>query len=248
MYVRLAFAVAAHLKSDILIVDEVLAVGDAEFQKKCLGKMGEVSKAEGRTILFVSHNMIAIKNLCSSAIHMSNGKVDQAGYTDQIINKYLLHNNKNVCFKQSFNGPDLAPGNEKVKLKRIELCPVLENQIDPITIKTAIHIEFEFWSFVSNAGMNLSMSLNTMMDECIFTAVSNIKSPSLGLLYGVCVIPPELLNDGFYYISMLVVADGAPVHCFDSILTFEVNESRETSVWHGKWPGALRPKLDFKLT
>ena len=89
MYVRLAFAVAAHLESEILIVDEVLAVGDAEFQKKCLGKMGEVSKGEGRTVLFVSHNMDAIKQLCKSAIVLQNGNVAFNGEVDKALNSYL---------------------------------------------------------------------------------------------------------------------------------------------------------------
>lgn len=90
MYVRLAFAVAAHLESEILIVDEVLAVGDAEFQKKCLGKMGDISKGEGRTVLFVSHNMASIQNLCDQSILMGNGQVINQGKTDDIINNYLI--------------------------------------------------------------------------------------------------------------------------------------------------------------
>lgn len=89
MYVRLAFAVAAHLDPEILIVDEVLAVGDAEFQKKCLGKMKDVSVNEGRTVLFVSHNMAAVHNLCSSAILMNNGKIDLVDATQSVINRYL---------------------------------------------------------------------------------------------------------------------------------------------------------------
>ena len=96
MYVRLAFAVAAHLESEILIVDEVLAVGDAEFQKKCLGKMGEVSKGEGRTVLFVSHNMGAIQSLCNNSIVLKNGFVDFYGGTSNAINNYL-----NVSFDKS---------------------------------------------------------------------------------------------------------------------------------------------------
>ncbi|TZF86193.1 ABC transporter ATP-binding protein (plasmid) [Pedobacter sp. BS3] len=89
MYVRLAFAVAAHLESEILIVDEVLAVGDAEFQKKCLGKMGDVSKGEGRTVLFVSHNMGSIRHLCSNAIYLKNGMISGYGETDKIIFQYI---------------------------------------------------------------------------------------------------------------------------------------------------------------
>ena len=93
MYVRLAFAVAAHLESEILIVDEVLAVGDAEFQKKCLGKMGEVSKGEGRTVLFVSHNMAAVKGLCNRSVILGNGLVVFEGDTNSGVD-YYLHSNK----------------------------------------------------------------------------------------------------------------------------------------------------------
>jgi lipopolysaccharide transport system ATP-binding protein len=116
MYVRLAFAVAAHLLADILIVDEVLAVGDAEFQKKCLGKMKDVSAGEGRTVLFVSHNMAAVKNLCSKSIFMEEGRLSCEGETSYVIktycNKYLSNKqtkywirdnqdtNNQVCFKE----------------------------------------------------------------------------------------------------------------------------------------------------
>jgi len=93
MYVRLAFAVAAHLESEILIIDEVLAVGDAEFQKKCIGKMGDINKGEGRTILFVSHNMASIQNLCKSAILISKGQFLNQGVTNSIINEYLISMN-----------------------------------------------------------------------------------------------------------------------------------------------------------
>jgi lipopolysaccharide transport system ATP-binding protein len=88
MYVRLAFAVAAHLESEILIVDEVLAVGDAEFQKKCLGKMGEVSKGEGRTVLFVSHNMTAVQSLCNRGIFLHNGEIFKIGLIENTITEY----------------------------------------------------------------------------------------------------------------------------------------------------------------
>ncbi len=92
MYVRLAFSVAAHMEPDILIVDEVLAVGDADFQKKCLGKMDSVTKAEGRTVLFVSHNMSAIQSLCTKAILLENGKIKAMGKTDEVIATYLKNN------------------------------------------------------------------------------------------------------------------------------------------------------------
>jgi len=94
MYVRLAFAVAAHLESEILIVDEVLAVGDAEFQKKCLGKMNDVSKGEGRTVLFVSHNMGAVTQLCNTGILLKDGMINHTGKVTETIEVYLTVNNK----------------------------------------------------------------------------------------------------------------------------------------------------------
>ncbi len=103
MYVRLAFAVAAHLESEILIVDEVLAVGDAEFQKKCLGKMGDISKGQGRTVLFVSHNMAAVQNLCSRGIVLKNGQMHYQGDVDQAVQHYLRESTENVELSQVKN-------------------------------------------------------------------------------------------------------------------------------------------------
>jgi lipopolysaccharide transport system ATP-binding protein len=104
MYVRLAFAVAAHLNSEILIVDEVLAVGDAEFQKKCLGKMGDISKGEGRTVLFVSHNMGSIEMLCNKGLFLQNGNVSYAGDVVGVIKQYNLLNKSNEKFICRPNG------------------------------------------------------------------------------------------------------------------------------------------------
>ncbi len=103
MYIRLAFAVAAHLESEILIVDEVLAVGDAEFQKKCLGKMGDVSKGEGRTVLFVSHNMAAVKSLCKKGLLLENGNLIYNSNIDDIISKYAAKTNTKCLFEYTIN-------------------------------------------------------------------------------------------------------------------------------------------------
>ena len=112
MFMRLAFAVAAHLEPEILIVDEVLAVGDAEFQKKCLGKMKDVS-GEGRTVLFVSHNMEAVKGLCQRAVFLEHGKVVKNDSTQNVIDFYL-QNNRDVRLSQKFDYSN-APGNEFAK-------------------------------------------------------------------------------------------------------------------------------------
>ncbi len=129
---------------DILIVDEVLAVGDVEFQRKCLGKMKDVS-GEGRTVLFVSHNMTAIKNLCSSSILMDNGTITKMGVTDELINNYLSHNLSNTMV-QVFDDFDIAPGNKFAKVKRFEVRVENSNNQIPITINTSIesYLNFEF--------------------------------------------------------------------------------------------------------
>ena len=117
MYVRLAFAVAAHLEPEILIVDEVLAVGDAEFQRKCLGKMSEVAQ-RGRTVLFVSHNMSVIRGLCSRAILMQEGRIDFDGQVDQAVTLYSTRNSEQSGMKWSRpeNMPLLAGGFEEIEI------------------------------------------------------------------------------------------------------------------------------------
>lgn len=116
MYVRLAFAVAAHLESEILIVDEVLAVGDAEFQKKCLGKMGDISRGEGRTVLFVSHNMTAVKSLCTKGILLENGLIASNNFIENVIDKYLTINSS-----ENESGLLVFDKDKEVYVKKIEI-------------------------------------------------------------------------------------------------------------------------------
>jgi len=247
MYVRLAFAVAAFLEPEILIVDEVLAVGDAEFQKKCLGKMKDVSSNNGRTILFVSHNMTAVKNLCGTVMYMRNGRLSEIGPTNQVINSYLSHN-VNSSLRLEYENRETAPGNQYVTVKRLEVVPHLEDETDPITIDTEVDIEFEFWNNVENGILNLSMGISTLADEHICQVISNISPLSKGLCKSVCRIPAHFLNDGIYKIAMLIVENQEKViFDFTETVTFEVNESRTPSSWHGKWPGFIRPQFDFNL-
>ena len=128
MYVRLAFAVAAHLESEVLIVDEVLAVGDADFQKKCLGKMNDVSKGEGRTVLFVSHNMAAVKSLCTRGIVLENGKLKFDGNVEDALEVYSDFN-KTLEYKVAFNEETKRSGNGKMQFQSIQIS----NQDDKLT-------------------------------------------------------------------------------------------------------------------
>jgi lipopolysaccharide transport system ATP-binding protein len=246
MYVRLAFGVAAHLEPEILIVDEVLAVGDAEFQKKALGKMKNVSEKDGRTVLFVSHNMTAIKNLCDVALYMEQGKILQAGKTEAVINNYLL---KNVYANShhEFVNEATAPGNEKVKVKRLEVCPVFEEGEDAVMISTPVNIEFDFWNYSPEKRINLSMHVYSITEECVFASVTEPEKLNGGLCKAICKIPAHFFNDGIYQVSMMVVGDGEPLYNYDNKISFEVSEKRDASAWHGKWPGLVRPNFDFKF-
>jgi len=142
MYVRLAFAVAAHLESEILIVDEVLAVGDAEFQKKCLGKMRDVSKGEGRTILFVSHNLAAVKTLCNNGIYLKNGLLNYSGVIDATIETYLKDTKGQIGVPVSLRTDKI--GNKKIQISDIVLKDGNDNLISEIFSGNSLKIEFYF--------------------------------------------------------------------------------------------------------
>ncbi|MGB8698274.1 MAG: ABC transporter ATP-binding protein, partial [Thermosynechococcaceae cyanobacterium] len=152
MYVRLAFAVAAHLEPEILLVDEVLAVGDANFQKKCLGRMREVSLKNGRTVLFVSHNMTALQSLCDQTILLESGKILRKGDTKEIITQYLKKSS-NLDRERIWEDPENTHNNDKVHLHRV--CITKDdpgNAFESITILDPIKIEFEFWNFLPNTS------------------------------------------------------------------------------------------------
>ncbi|AMR31837.1 ABC transporter [Mucilaginibacter sp. PAMC 26640] len=168
MYVRLAFAVAAHLESEILIVDEVLAVGDAEFQKKCMGKMGDISKGEGRTVLFVSHNMAAIQNLCKSAILLSNGKLNIIGDTSKVINAYLNGKTNAIAeyvFKeQNANGIGYAT--------KLSILDVKDNYVSEIFIGQSWKIQLHFKILKQVSGLVVALGMINSHDISIRTSWS----------------------------------------------------------------------------
>jgi lipopolysaccharide transport system ATP-binding protein len=244
MYVRLAFAVAAHLEPEILIVDEVLAVGDADFQKKCLGKMGDVA-SHGRTIIFVSHNMQAVQSLCKSAIYMKEGRIADIGRTDKVINNYLSREVKNCLLKEWKE--DEAPGNDAVKLLNAEVIPHLENETGSIMVSTSIDIAFKF-SIKKQQNINLSLLLYTASGNCIFNVATDSKPLQPGTHTSTLKIPGRLLNDDIYTITLLFVKDTSTIiFNIEDLLTFEVVDEVRDVNWYGKWLGAVRPDLEFSL-
>jgi lipopolysaccharide transport system ATP-binding protein len=246
MYVRLAFAVAAHLEPEILLVDEVLAVGDAAFQKKCLGKMEDVAK-EGRTVLFVSHNMVAVQSLCGRGIWLDDGKIVGEGQVNQVVSNYLQMSFSNLT-ERVWDNIATSAGNEKVRLHRARVTPLNQQPIEPITVETALQLEFEFWNDLPGAVLNFSVVLYNLERACIFNVGSPAKSFPGGLVYGSFVIPRNFLNDAVDTVRLLIVKDTsvALLDVYD-VLTFEVHDIERRGNWYGKQIGAVRPKFDWQL-
>lgn len=187
MYVRLAFAVAAHLEPDILIVDEVLAVGDADFQKKCLGKMREVSHSEGRTILFVSHSMQAISKLCDKALWLHKGRMQEIGDVSAVVDKYVS-GTQQLKLKQEWATPEEAPGNDLVRFKSVELVPELLSPEAPLDIRTPLKVRFQFWNMTDDVILNTGLHWNSHC--CTFEA----KTAATGSIGAACFVSWGLLR------------------------------------------------------
>ena len=243
MYVRLAFAVAAHLESEILIVDEVLAVGDAEFQKKCLGKMGDVSKGEGRTVLFVSHNMAAVKSLCTKGILLEKGLIKMIGNSNDVLDLY----NSNSSLTQSsisWNIDD-APGNENAKVTSIRFI----NDDNFFCIEKDIELEIEFINYLDNQVLNVSISIFDN-DEVYVLASPNLKRMPLkkGKYKSKCIIPKNLLNKGRYLFTIILVGNNFElITQLDKIVALDLDEmGTERGEYFGYWGGIVRPYLNWE--
>lgn len=166
MYVRLAFAVAAHLEPEILIVDEVLAVGDSEFQNKCLGKMEDVSKNEGRTVLFVSHNLAAIKTLCTNGILLRNGRISNIGHINGVIEAYKTVADKKNEFSFSNLVNDTAKSN--INNASIEICGIQPKIILKVLLELNVKPE--------NINCVLVIDVLNAEGTCVFQTINNLAN------------------------------------------------------------------------
>jgi lipopolysaccharide transport system ATP-binding protein len=246
MYVRLAFAVAAHLEPEILVLDEVLAVGDASFQKKCLGKMNEVAK-HGRTVLFVSHNMAAIRALCTRVLLLNRGAVLADGDASLVCGQYM----DSAAVKEasrSWDNPVTAPGNDNVRLCYVRASSLQGAAI--ITVDTGVCLELGFVNH--RAKINLACSayfLNS--DGILLFEAGNIISSNCDSVCGRyelrLEIPPHLLNSGRYYVYLLFGKDQQHVlFRTDEIISFVVEH---TATGRGanmdEAAGVVRPLLKW---
>jgi lipopolysaccharide transport system ATP-binding protein len=246
MYVRLAFGVSAHLESEILIVDEVLAVGDAEFQKKCLGKMGEVSKGEGRTVLFVSHNMSAFETLCDNGVYLKNGTINFMGNARETITRYLRQEAKqNHIIK--FESLESAIGNENVKL----LAGSVTNALNPaqiIDVSVPVNIEFTIVNLTDDPIISIGFDLQNLKGDTLFGSGSIGCYPTGQKTTVACKIPGNFLNDGGYTIYFYVhTKNMASLFEIKDLMQFEVKDIERENGYLGKINGIVRPKLDWEV-
>jgi len=247
MYMRLAFAVASHLEPEILLVDEVLAVGDAAFQKKCLGKMGEVAE-QGRTVLFVSHNLTAVKRLCRRTLRLDKGLIVDSGDTKQVVLKYIQSETQ-TRMQRHWDDPQTAPGGSNVRLRHLSITPLGQSVDQPITVQTPIRLEAAFWNYLPGVVLNFSIVIYNIEGVAIFNTGSVARGFPAGLVCGSFVIPGDFLNDDTYTVRVLIVKDTS-IALLDvsDVLMFEVRDSDRQGNWYGKWIGTVRPKFDWQVT
>jgi lipopolysaccharide transport system ATP-binding protein len=243
MYVRLAFAVAAHLEPEILIVDEVLAVGDASFQKKCIGKMGDVSRA-GRTVLFVSHNMIAIQSLCKRSIMLIEGQVLTDGPVGDVVSQYLqqTHGNEEA---HHWTDPQNAPGNDVIRVKRVQVLTDDKSADGLLNMQTPLRIETDYW--VIKGGVLTHLTYHLLNDQGIIVLTSGCESAvrEPGTYKAICHLPGNLLNSGGYFLKLLIVQNENQVtYVNDSISSFTIiDATNRNHAWMGREPGVVQLPL-----
>ena len=255
MYVRLAFAVAAYLEPEILIVDEVLAVGDAQFQKKCLGKMENLASG-GRTVIFVSHNMAAIRSLCHRTILLDKGIIAKDGATDGVV-KHYLGSGLGTSAERKWDDIKSAPGGDVVRLRAVRAKTAKGEVTAEFNIQEPIYVEMEFQ--VLQDGLLLD-DFFRFYDESglfLFTTYNNQnpswhnRKRSAGLYRGVCCLPGNFLNEGKITIWAAVATIPHTLQALEiDAITFHIFDPGSGGTrgdYAGEWSGGvIRPLLEWK--
>ncbi len=255
MYLRLAFAVAAHLEPEILVVDEVLAVGDAEFQRKCLGKMSDVAQ-EGRTILFVSHNMSAILRLTEETIVLDKGRLIRRAPTSQAVDFYMsagfTQAGERVWEQEEI--PSNAHPFEPISLR---IHDQQGRAVDTIRSVEPFSIHMEYRLKAPITGLRIGLYLMTARGEYVFTSFDtddpdkfeNLRTRPAGTYKSICKIPPDMLNEGRYMLGVNASSYRIRRYFYDDqALTFNVDAASAPGT---QWPelrlGPVRPRLDWQI-
>jgi lipopolysaccharide transport system ATP-binding protein len=252
MYIRLAFAVAAHLEPEILIVDEVLAVGDVQFQKKCLKKMEDVANI-GRTVLFVSHNLTAIRQLCTRVILLDKGHLIADGNPEDVIDQYIGRRLE-FQYTREWQNELEAPQNESFLIKKISINDEKGNVLNQISTETPFNVEITYLVKKPESYFGVSLSFWDQKDSCILVSMNNHeknyygKSMPLGIYKSICKIPANYFNDKQYNLGVYFFgkcySDG---HQITDALKIEIlDSSSNRGDYFGGYLGVVRPFFEWK--
>ncbi len=251
--VRLAFAVAAHLEPEVLIIDEVLAVGDVEFQRKCLGKMKDVA-SHGRTVLFVSHNMSAVNNLCDRCILLDMGRIEQIGPTREITRSYLSRNNDELAGSKDL---DSLPEKQEqaARFKSIRLVNDAGETMEHAKITEQFHLELTHQVFSTGSKPQPVVLLFNSKGEQILTTYPGVGA-NIGHSPGIhttrVTFPPDLLNSDTYYLTLWLVT-WLPYKAHqvaENVLAFQILDDVASSTYPPSdrpLGGVIRPRLDWRV-
>jgi len=252
MYIRLAFSVAAHLEPEILVIDEVLAVGDIRFQKKCLGKMEDVTKS-GRTVLFVSHNMSAVRSLCQRGILLNQGEIQKDGPIDIVLHEYLS-SFQNTEQAAKYWTKDNRPGNSMIKMNSLEIIDNQGKVTDQVNLSEDFMIKLDYDAV--NDGSQVCFSLSVISDDgiCVFSSLNNLEKNfygtplKTGTYSSTCHIPGNLLNNGQFFITLIGnSANWSDPFTLDRIVSFEaIDDGKLKADYFGNYGGYIRPMLTWK--
>ncbi len=252
MYVRLAFSIAAHLEPEILLVDEVLAVGDIRFQKKCLGKMSEIGKV-GRTILFVSHNMSAIQALCQKVILLKNGKMMDFDISNKVINRYISEIGK-YSYVKEWKRENLAPHNTSIVLKKVKLCSSEGKVLRVVSTDDPFNVEITFTVTKPQASIGLNVIFYDRNYNCVCGSINNHeknwygKMMPKGIYKSICKVPAHFFNNGIFSIRIYMFGPNyTDDKMSEEILRFEILDGAYVrGDYFGAYDGVVRPLFEWE--
>ena len=248
MYTRLAFAVAAHLEPEILVVDEVLSVGDADFQEKSRGKMTDVAR-EGRTILFVSHNLSAVTSLCTRAMLLDRGQLRVSGSPQEVIAEYRHVHDREALTREWQPDDRVNTQQDSVRLRSVRVEGLGAREELGITLESEVQLSVAFDNLVDGQNLNISVHVYMADSVCAFNTWSEMKPFKAGRIEGICRIPAHFLNAHWYRVGVLLVQQGTRVLLnVDDAISFEVREFNRVGAYFGPVPGAVRPHFDWTMT
>jgi lipopolysaccharide transport system ATP-binding protein len=257
MYMRLAFSVAAHLEPDVLLVDEVLAVGDANFQRKSLGRMAEVG-SQGRTVIFVSHNMPAVLRLCPRTVLLNEGRLLADGPTSAVVRSYLESGSGSSAVRV-WDSLETAPGDDQVRLRAVRVRDDSGMVTETIDIRRQMSVEIEYWHLGSATVPSANLHFYNDDGVCLFVSSASSNpawqgvAPKLGVCRSICRIPGNFLAEGRITVLAAVSSfNPTVIHALErDAVSFQIVDNSEGDGVRGEfvneWPGVVRPMLEWTI-